>query len=1265
MFYVNIDTKLFTSSQWKASDSKPCKCHGRPSNCGDSDRPVFLSTCHLPYAHKVSPQKIHKPVLMNYQEAVVQITFLDNEGLPVDISNYVLGLAVDNTYSHSDSLICPVATGVAVSPLDGIAEFHINCSSYKFQKVVSAGIPASQVIMEITAYPAGSSTGSVWLQDRGIRLCPKLYWQQGEPQLADPNYYNKQQVDAIVLALGGDVSDSTTGVWVNGYGEPLDYQGTPGDVYLDLLTNIVYFRKHGEWVQQGSLNVADMAQYYTKPEVDAFITALSNSINNIDGKFDNYYTTLQTDAFISELSNSIESVKSSVNFLAETKMDVSDALLLEEHLQTQIDTKISFPEVGTKGQFLQRTSNSAQWADLPLGNYYTKAEVDNIVSSLSDSIQAVRSSLSNYYTKGQTEGLLNEKAPYVYVDSRFQQISNSIAAIRDAFGNYYTKLQVDGFVKNLSDSINVLSQNFQNYYTKPEIDELLRDLSNSIDLSDYYTKQEVDDIAQVLSDSIERTNLRFNNYFTKEQVLQLISDHSGSGPVIDPYTAGKGLMLQSNTFYIEADEGEDTQKYLNVGEHSLGLKGISQDIEAAQSNANNYTDGKLQNYYTKSQVDQIVANLSNSVDLSAYYTKGQVDAIASSLSNSIMRVQQRFSDYYTSSQVDSLVSSLSNSLQEVKVSLGNYYTKSELDSVLQSISDSLHRLDGKFSSYYTSAETDTLLEGYASNSTVSKFQQDVLVLQSAKQDISDAQETEAELRELISEKFSLPNGGASGQFLQKTSDSTQWASVDLSEYYTKSQLDPVLASLSDSIQSVRDNFSNYYTKVQVDELLAGLSNSSPAYVPFDTVDSSDARTYITFPFFRVPVGLLTEKGRYYPVQKASVVLDYSNSTVTVILDPYLAYEDDSAFTGTWLCFFASGGSDSLIQVQLSGDNYYTKEQVDIITGALSDSIAAVKSSLSNYYVKSQIDTFVTALSDSIQAVRDSLSNYYTKLQTATFIQALSNSIESVKIQLTQKLDVPPAGLPGDVLMLYSDSYGWSSLPLREISTAATGIVTLNRQEYGRWILTGEGNISLGVSNWDDGLRGEVVVDTSKQVISIPADWVVPDALWDAWTDTPGVYCLQMRKQGGVIYAHALVPFSAYQDSSQQIPINLSSRLQAVEQAVIALSDSISALDARVATLQGKVDDLAQDEWITLQWAASMSLSPVAGSRQKLTLLGDTVLTSPTLSYTYPSLTLQISKTSAYSFTNGGIIVIASQTTILSWYYDGAQTRRLPIQFLGD
>lgn len=179
MFYANTDIKRFIAAPSSNSDERPL-----PTGCRRS-----------------LVQDVKKPVLTNFQEAYIEITFLDNDALPMDLTGYTLALALDNTFSHSDSLIAPIAESQILSPLDGIAGFRIKCTSRKFQKLVNAKVPPQQIWMEVTAYPPGSTQGFVILQDNGIRLLPKLYTHQGAPQDADPNYYTKQQVDAIVELL--------------------------------------------------------------------------------------------------------------------------------------------------------------------------------------------------------------------------------------------------------------------------------------------------------------------------------------------------------------------------------------------------------------------------------------------------------------------------------------------------------------------------------------------------------------------------------------------------------------------------------------------------------------------------------------------------------------------------------------------------------------------------------------------------------------------------------------------------------------------------------------------------------------------------------------------------------------------------------------------------------------------------------------------------------------------------------------------------------
>ena len=83
---------------------------------------------------------------------------------------------------------------------------------------------------------------------------------------------------------------------------------------------------------------------------------------------------------------------------------------------------------------------------------------------------------------------------------------------------------------------------------------------------------------------------------------------------------------------------------------------------------------------------------------------------------------------------------------------------------------------------------------------------------------------------------------------------------------------------------------------------------------------------------------------------------------------------------------------------------------------------------------------------------------------------------------------------------------------RNVDTAGT--VTLDHDFFARWNLTASGTVTLALSNWKDGDSGELIVDTTKQTINIPAEWVTLGA---DITTTPGVYVLEIAQVGTTIF----------------------------------------------------------------------------------------------------------------------------------------------------
>ncbi len=74
----------------------------------------------------------------------------------------------------------------------------------------------------------------------------------------------------------------------------------------------------------------------------------------------------------------------------------------------------------------------------------------------------------------------------------------------------------------------------------------------------------------------------------------------------------------------------------------------------------------------------------------------------------------------------------------------------------------------------------------------------------------------------------------------------------------------------------------------------------------ETFSSVSENNIATLTGTSVPVGVRTNSGNYYPVEKGSVIIDVSGGTIQLDVSPYLAYDNVASFSGTWTVYFAAG-----------------------------------------------------------------------------------------------------------------------------------------------------------------------------------------------------------------------------------------------------------------------------------------------------------------------------------------------------------------------
>ena len=98
---------------------------------------------------------------------------------------------------------------------------------------------------------------------------------------------------------------------------------------------------------------------------------------------------------------------------------------------------------------------------------------------------------------------------------------------------------------------------------------------------------------------------------------------------------------------------------------------------------------------------------------------------------------------------------------------------------------------------------------------------------------------------------------------------------------------------------------------------------------------------------------------------------------------------------------------------------------------------------------------------------------------------------------------------------FSTEYRGHLLAVTEtVTLSGARTVTLDHDRFARWLLAGTGTATLAPANWKDGDSGELIVDTTKQTINIPADWVTLGA---DITKTPGVHVLEIAMVGDTVF----------------------------------------------------------------------------------------------------------------------------------------------------
>ena len=572
--------------------------------------------------------------------------------------------------------------------------------------------------------------------------------------------------------------------------------------------------------------------------------------------------------------------------------------------------------------------------------------------------------LSNYYTKAQTNAEITaaiNTALSVY--STTAEMNTAIAsAIATAIANYYTKAQTDSLIANfITASVN----NLVNYYLKSET----------------YTQAEVNALIAAV------------HQFTYQSVTTLptASADTMNKIYLVPSTNPQTKNVKDEFITIATtDQGTTTYSWEQIGTTTVDLSGYSttEQMNAAISTA---IATALANYYTKSQTmtsDEIEAAISaalltysTTTEMNTAITAAINTALASYSTTSEMNtaIATAIANYYTKAQVDALIA---NFITKSVNDLVNYYLKTDTytKAEVQQLIDAVKQFTYQSVAELPTASADTMNKIYLVPSTnpETKNVKDEYITISA----TDQGTTTYSWEQIGSTTVDL-----SGYYTSAQTDTAIGNAINtaLVSYSTTAEMNTAitnaintaLASYSTTTQmtaAIASALVNYYTKAEVDALIANFITKSVNdltyyYLKSETYSQAEINQLIAavqqFTYQSVaelPTASADTMNKIYLVPS-------TNPETKNVKDEYITISvtDQGTTTYSW----EQIGSTT---VDLSG--YYTSAQTDTaISNALNTALAsysttsqmtsAIATAIANYYTKTEVDTMMATKQDVI------------------------------------------------------------------------------------------------------------------------------------------------------------------------------------------------------------------------------------------------------------------------------------------------------------
>lgn len=271
----------------------------------------------------------------------------------------------------------------------------------------------------------------------------------------------------------------------------------------------------GDISSEGLATKAELEALESEVETNARLTATALegkvSVNTFNAFKETITTQTGNGVTKQDFDNLTEAVAQSTASLAaelDKKVNVTYFDGWADGIESMLDKKVSqqsfdnaFSNVYNKTQTYSKSEidkkldNVVIDGEINLSDYYTKDEVDDIISNVevSDTKLADYAKKTDVYTKTQTYSKSQ-------IDAKLEDISTGDIDLSD----YYTKSEVSSTYAKKTD-----------VYTKSQIDDKLANIDvGDIDLSNYYTKSEIDDKLDEIGTG---GTIDLSNYYKKSE----------------------------------------------------------------------------------------------------------------------------------------------------------------------------------------------------------------------------------------------------------------------------------------------------------------------------------------------------------------------------------------------------------------------------------------------------------------------------------------------------------------------------------------------------------------------------------------------------------------------------------------------------------------------------------------------------------------------------------------------------------------------------